>query len=183
MSRPFERVIIIYFILSIHSYRARSDDETTPEVETVTVNTTESSILELNTLEDVTDFDNTTQGTSANSTEENEEPSTKTNSSIADISIEIEDTSNMTDTSTTEDFGTVIESDVDENTTTTSEEIITEEGNTTDINGTRRYTTREPQSKQLSVKDALKGIAYYLRAYKFNEYDRRYETDAEAAPR
>ncbi|KAK4881414.1 hypothetical protein RN001_004733 [Aquatica leii] len=31
--------------------------------------------------------------------------------------------------------------------------------------------------------DALKDIAYYLRAYKFNEYDRRYEVKSESAPR
>lgn len=33
------------------------------------------------------------------------------------------------------------------------------------------------------LKDALKDIAYYLRAHKFNEYDRRYETQSEKAPR
>lgn len=31
--------------------------------------------------------------------------------------------------------------------------------------------------------DALKDIAYYLRAHKFNEYDRRYQPDASKAPR
>lgn len=31
--------------------------------------------------------------------------------------------------------------------------------------------------------DTIKDIAYYLRSHKFNEYDRRYETDAAKAPR
>lgn len=33
------------------------------------------------------------------------------------------------------------------------------------------------------IKDALKDIAYYLRAHKFREYDRRYETDRNTAKR
>ncbi|XP_060526923.1 uncharacterized protein LOC132702357 [Cylas formicarius] len=32
-------------------------------------------------------------------------------------------------------------------------------------------------------KDGIKDIAFYLRSHKFNEYDRRYQTDAKTAPR
>ncbi|KAF2881347.1 hypothetical protein ILUMI_24826 [Ignelater luminosus] len=37
------------------------------------------------------------------------------------------------------------------------------------------------ESAFTQIGDALKDIAYYLRAHKFNEYDRRYEADAETA--
>lgn len=38
-------------------------------------------------------------------------------------------------------------------------------------------------SSNIWLADALKDIAYYLRAHKFNEYDRRYEPDAKLARR
>lgn len=192
-----EHVLKIFIILLVYYHKVRSETETTLEIDAVTLNITEYSTTELNTttleidvvtlnttVSSTMELNTTTQETpSANSTEENEDLSTKTNSSDVDVILETEDFSNTTDASTPDDFGTVIESDEDDNTTTTFEEVTTEEANTTNINGTKGSTSNESRGQQSSTKDALKDIAYYLRAYKFNEYDRRYETNAETAPR
>ncbi|XP_023311572.1 uncharacterized protein LOC111692090 [Anoplophora glabripennis] len=186
----------------------RSNTETTSEDNEVTLNTTRSTNIKQNTLEHVTNFSSTTEvssltqepmsannsspntpnSTSAEDTTENEDliETTRSTSNADTNSIEIENTSNAslsTDTSTSEDFATIIESDVDINTNTTYQEAVSKADNVTNVNGTKRITTKEPYKQPFSMKHALRDIAYYLRAYKFNEYDRRYETNAETAPR
>lgn len=61
-----------------------------------------------------------------------------------------------------------------------------------DSNMTPTLTTQEnssvtkshirPEQRNLLLEN-LRDIAYYLRAHKFNEYDRRYEKNPEMAPR
>lgn len=48
---------------------------------------------------------------------------------------------------------------------------------------TNKSSTATKSSEFFGVTEALKEIAYYLRAHKFNDYDRRYETDAKGARR
>ncbi|KAJ8950567.1 hypothetical protein NQ318_015700 [Aromia moschata] len=43
-------------------------------------------------------------------------------------------------------------------------------------------TMSTPTTRKVLKEDAIKDIAYYLRAHKFNEYDRRYETNGDTAP-
>lgn len=45
------------------------------------------------------------------------------------------------------------------------------------------FAGRGNKSELFWLDDALKDIAYYLRAHKFNEYDRRYQADATSASR
>lgn len=52
----------------------------------------------------------------------------------------------------------------------------------TDISTNTEIATTE-ETKNEGFVEALKEIAYYLRAHKFNEYDRRYETNPVTAPR
>lgn len=45
------------------------------------------------------------------------------------------------------------------------------------------FSSNETNVSTNDIKDSIRQIAYYLRAHKFNEYDRRYETNESMAPR
>lgn len=203
MSQLLENITVIGFLLLVCSQKIKSQIETTAEDKVVTLNSTKSASLQQNTLSHVANYTNevsytsqqptsTSNNVSGSNTGENKEPISTTNPSSTDTnSTETESTLNSslsTDISFPEDddYGTVIESDVDTNTSTTYEEVLTTEAeNITNNNNNsmKRIITKEPFKQPFSMEGALRDIAYYLRAYKFNEYDRRYETNNETAPR
>ncbi|KAJ8921357.1 hypothetical protein NQ315_002972, partial [Exocentrus adspersus] len=130
---------------------------------TITSEVTLSYVIEPNSTESVNNDDESTEEVNFDTTTSSVNISTSSNSPT-----DGEDLFN-----TAEDLGTVIEGDVDTN-STVRDETETDKENA---------TAKEDNRQKASMKDSLRDIAYYLRAYKFNEYDRRYETDSTAAPR
>lgn len=67
--------------------------------------------------------------------------------------------------------------------TTTTTKVPFDEPETNKSTTTKSNTIHNNSNELFWVSEALKEIAYYLRAHKFNDYDRRYETDATKAHR